>query len=98
MAFNFAVLGTGRIGGSYLDVVKKAGQGLAAVAEPREEQVAPLKKKHPGVEFVADYKEAIRRQDVDAVIVTLPHFLHHRATIDALNAGKHVYVEKPMAL
>ncbi|MBI4219024.1 MAG: Gfo/Idh/MocA family oxidoreductase [Chloroflexi bacterium] len=98
MPLSFAVLGTGRIGGSYLDVVKNARQRLAAVAEPREEQVAPLKKKHPDADYVADYKEAIRRNDVDAVIITLPHFMHHRATIDALEAGKHVFVEKPMAL
>jgi len=95
---NIAVLGTGRIGGSYLDVVRKSGHNVAVVAEPREEQVAPLKMKNPGVDFVADYKEAIKRKDVQAAILTLPHWLHHRAAIDALNAGKHVYLEKPMAL
>jgi predicted dehydrogenase len=98
MAFNVAVLGTGRIGGSYLKVVQNAGHNVRAVAEPREEQVAPLKKSHPDVEFVADYKEALKRKEIDIVVLTLPHWLHHRAAIDSLNAGKHVFVEKPMAL
>jgi predicted dehydrogenase len=98
MAFNVAVLGTDRIGGSYLKVVKDAGHVVRAVAEPREEQVAPLKKGNPDVEFVADYKEVLKRPDIDIAVLTLPHWLHHRAAIDCLNAGKHVFVEKPMAL
>jgi glucose-fructose oxidoreductase len=35
---------------------------------------------------------------VDAVAITLGHQLHHRLTVDACNAGKHVLVEKPMAI
>ena len=40
----------------------------------------------------------LKDDEVDAVAVTLGHQLHHRLTVDALNAGKHVLVEKPMAL
>jgi glucose-fructose oxidoreductase len=36
--------------------------------------------------------------EVDAVAITLGHQLHHRLTVDACNAGKHVLVEKPMAI
>lgn len=35
-------------------------------------------------------------EDIDAVSVCTPHVAHHRTTVDALNAGKHVLVEKPM--
>ncbi len=97
--FGVAVLGTGRIGGSYIDVVKQTkGAAVIAVAEPREEQVAPLKMKNPGVEFVADYKHALARKDVDIVVGTLPHWLHKQAAIDSVRAGKHVFLEKPMAV
>lgn len=99
MALGVAVLGTGRIGGSYIDVVSAVdGAEVKVVAEPREEKVADLKQKHPSLDFVGDYREALARDDVQIVVGTLPHWLHHRASIDAVNAGKHVFLEKPMAL
>ena len=99
MAFGVAVLGTGRIGGRYIDVVKQTdGAELKVVAEPREEQVVDLKVEYTDVDFVADYHETLERDDVGVVIGTLPHWLHHQAAIDAVNSGKHVFLEKPMAL
>jgi predicted dehydrogenase len=99
MSLGTAILGTGRLGGNYIKVVGASdGAELKVIAEPREEQVSDLKVKNPGIEFVADYKQILDRDDIDIVIGTLPHWLHYQAAIDALNAGKHVYLEKPMAL
>jgi predicted dehydrogenase len=44
-----------------------------------------------------DYRELLAEKDIDAVIIATPEHLHHRMLLDALAAGKHVYVEKPLA-
>ncbi len=51
-----------------------------------------------GVENVEDLGDMLRRDDVDLVYVATPPFLHHPQALAALDAGKHVIVEKPLAL
>lgn len=46
---------------------------------------------------VADYKEILNDKSIDAVVIATPEHLHHRQLLDALAAGKHVYVEKPLS-
>ena len=99
MSFGVAVLGTGRIGGNYIDVVKNTpGADVKVVAEPREDAAASWQDRHPDVDFVADYHDALERDDVDVVVGTLPHWLHYQAALDAAAAGKHIYMEKPTAV
>lgn len=50
-----------------------------------------------GAKAFSDYKEVLRLEDIDAISVCLPNYLHAPVSIDALNAGKHVICEKPMA-
>ncbi|MFH1904228.1 MAG: Gfo/Idh/MocA family oxidoreductase [bacterium] len=45
-----------------------------------------------------DYKELLKRRDIDAIAITSPDFTHEEYAIAALEAGKHVYLEKPMAI
>lgn len=52
-----------------------------------------------GFEFATDnYKELIKRPDIDIIEVCTPNYLHKDVIIDALGAGKHVNVEKPLAM
>ncbi|NLB55643.1 MAG: Gfo/Idh/MocA family oxidoreductase [Lentisphaerae bacterium] len=52
----------------------------------------------PDVLVTEDYRKIIERDDIDAVFVTSQDFLHEEQTVAALESGKSVYVEKPMAI
>lgn len=50
-----------------------------------------------GADVYADYQELLARDDIDAVSICTPNFLHAPMALDALEAGKHVLLEKPLA-
>jgi predicted dehydrogenase len=69
---------------------------LVAVATSRTETAE--RAKAAGFEFAtADWRELVAREDVDLVHVCTPNDLHAEQTVAALEAGKHVYCDKPMA-
>src|SRR5512142_759306 len=52
--------------------------------------------RYPEVNWTRDYRELLA-SDVDAVVIATPVSTHHRLVMEALKAGKHVLVEKPLA-
>ncbi len=64
------------------------------IEREKAEAVAELLPNDPVVE--TDYRQIY--DHIDAALVVVPHHLHHSVSIDSLRAGKHVMVEKPMAL
>ena len=69
---------------------------LVALADPVKERVDELAKQYSAKGYT-DFKELLKDPNVDAVVVAGPNSMHAAQSIDALNAGKHVLCEKPMA-
>ncbi len=77
---------------------KEIGAEIAAVCDVYEPNLqAGLKAASTGAKEYGDYRRLLDDKSLDAVIVATPDHWHARMTIDAVNAGKDVYVEKPMA-
>jgi predicted dehydrogenase len=72
------------------------GARVAAVADLSEERRAAARRKLPGARVLESAEEAIRDPEIDAVAVCTPLSSHYELARMALEAGKHVLVEKPM--
>jgi predicted dehydrogenase len=70
---------------------------VVGVADVDPARRAAACRRVPGARAFATYDEMLAGADLDAVMVALPSALHAQATLAALRAGKHVYVEKPLA-
>jgi predicted dehydrogenase len=72
---------------------------ITAGADISERHLAEFKERHGGRPFTTtDYRELLDRDDVDAVAVTTPDYYHEEHAVATLNAGKHLFLEKPMAI
>lgn len=69
---------------------------LVAFADPNLERAQEMVELYGGKAYTS-YEEILANEDIDAVSVCTPNYLHAPMTIAAANAGKHVLVEKPMA-
>ena len=56
------------------------------------------KEKYPGVNIVTRFEELLSDKDIDLIIVNTPDYTHYELVKKALNAGKHVVVEKPFVV
>ncbi|MEL6607859.1 MAG: Gfo/Idh/MocA family oxidoreductase [Pseudomonadota bacterium] len=74
-----------------------SGAQIVAVASRDTGKVAPFAEMAPGLR-ATDYDEMIEAEDIDAVYVPLPNHLHVPWGIAALEAGKHVLIEKPVGM
>ena len=92
------VIGLGLVSGPHLDGYEQtAGCELVAVCDTSQAKVDAVSAAR-GVRGTVDHREVIADPEVDAVALLLPHTLHHEVARAALEAGKHVCVEKPITV
>lgn len=95
---NLALIGAGGMGTVDMQTALTVpGTKIVGACDLYDGRLAVAKKSWGDDLFVTkDYKEILKRPDVDAVIIGTPDHWHTPISVDALNAGKHVYCEKPM--
>lgn len=91
------IVGLGNMGSAHADNVlagKVERLRLTAVADENPEKLA----RYAGVKTFATAGEMIASGEIDAILIATPHYSHTTIGIDALNAGLHVLVEKPISV
>ncbi len=92
------MIGVGQIGKSHLRRYQEITDAeIVALADINESEGARVAEAFSIPNTYTDFHKMLERDDLDAVDVCLHNNLHRPATIAALQAGKHVYCEKPMA-
>lgn len=95
----FGCIGVGGMGTGHLGSLVKQGEsenirvgGVCDVYQKRVDRAVGISK----APAFTDYRRLLERKDIDAVLIATPDHWHGKITVDALEAGKHVYCEKPM--
>jgi len=79
------------------NLAESAAFELVAIADSRPERRELAVRRHPGVAACADAQTLLDRDDIGAIVVATPLALHHQLARAAIERGKHVLVEKPLA-
>ena len=96
---NIALAGVGSRGKHFLAAIPRIGENLVALCDVNQERTDGASKDFPAARKYRDFRkmfDAMERQ-IDAVIVATPVHTHAVIAMAAMNRGKHVYVEKPIA-
>ena len=98
-ALAVGLIGCGRIAqAAHLPLLRRLpGARLTALAEADAPRRAAAARLAPHARPYADYGDLLAQPDLDAIVICLPPALHAAAAIAAFQAGKHVYLEKPLA-
>ncbi len=85
--------------GHYQRLMATGRAAITAITEPEEASLGRFHKNCPGTEHLPvyrDYKDMLKREPLDGVVILSPHTVHYAQITDALDRGLHVLTEKPM--
>ncbi len=93
------VVGVGNIGTMHATNIfqnKIEGMTLTAVCDVRQSRLDICQNEFPNIACYTDYHSLFGSETIDAVVIAVPHRLHAKIAIEALQAGMHVLLEKPI--
>ena len=93
------VIGCGGMANAHMSALMNMGKSdnveIAAVCDIYTNRLESAKKATGGKAF-EDYRKILDSKDIDYVLIATPEHWHYQMSLDAIDAGKHIYVEKPM--
>ena len=96
---SIAIVGVGYWGKNLLRTFGQlSGARVTTLCDLDPERLAAARAEHLDLRCTDDFDALIARDDVDAMVIATPPSRHHAMALAALRAGKHVWVEKPLAL
>ncbi|MEK1903645.1 MAG: Gfo/Idh/MocA family oxidoreductase, partial [Rhizobium sp.] len=94
----WGIIGPGTIARTFADGVAHSRTGKLVAIATRNPDKPGLADGFPGARIVNGYEALLADKEVDAIYIATPHTGHAEWAIKAIRAGKHVLVEKPIAL
>ncbi len=92
----FGITGSGFMGRTHAEAVKRLAADASLVALWGGSRAPDLAKRY-GAACEPTMEALMQRRDIDAIVITTPHYLHVAEALAAIESGKHVLIEKPMA-
>ena len=97
--FNIGIIGAGMIAEHHIVSLQKNSRvSITWIAATKPEKLEKIRAKYSINKATINYKDILSDPNVDAVIICTPPNLHKTMFIEAVNAGKHILVEKPLAM
>ena len=96
MPLRFGLIGCGEIGRLRAAAMKRCSLAHLVAVSDLNQQAAEAVASQCGSLVENDWRTMVRRNDIDAVLISTPPSLHAEMAIEALNSGKHVLCEKPL--
>ena len=95
---NVAVVGCGYWGPNLIRNFRSLPDcRVKAICDLDRERLGYLEQTYPGIETTTDYTQIVKDPKIDAVAIATPVQTHHLLAEQSLKAGKHTFIEKPMA-
>ena len=93
------LMGSGFISAIHYDALSQvADADVVAVASPTEDHVRDFARQREIPHWYTDYRPVLEHDEIDLIVLGIPNDLHCEVTEAAASAGKHIVVEKPMAM